>query len=54
MIPITNLDAKLPSRLIIAFTNSTHSAFGLNGLDRVLNVFRVSGLTVNGQISGLI
>ncbi|KAL4476525.1 hypothetical protein ABPG74_010258 [Tetrahymena malaccensis] len=50
LIPITNLNGKLPIRLVIAFTNSQNTVFGLGGLDKVLNVFRVAGLPVNGKL----
>ncbi|KAL4473220.1 hypothetical protein ABPG72_015601 [Tetrahymena utriculariae] len=50
LLPITNLNGKLPIRLVIAFTSSQNTVFGLGGLDQVLNVFRVAGLPVNGKL----
>ncbi|EAR88266.2 transmembrane protein, putative (macronuclear) [Tetrahymena thermophila SB210] len=50
LIPITNLNGKLPIRLVIAFTSSQNTVFGLGGLDKVLNAFRVAGLPVYGKL----
>lgn len=35
LIPIKNTDSTLPTRIVIVLTDSSHSAFGLGGLDYV-------------------